>query len=301
MLRHFHSAVLLCLAAACRTTPQPEPQCALPIPESSVEMRLEPAEIPAQVRTQAPQRELSAQEQELVARLAEQNVTLDPRNAWCAIPVEVDIRDDLLEYLLVGPGGAGHESAFTTLVPANVLNVALLSLGIERGTNAVWRVKDPRPSEAEMRAGANPYDITVPQGDGLYLYVGWRVGEDTFFYRVEDVLRDLATGRAMRRHAWIYLGSRMVPSGKGGDPTERFAADVYLNYINVAFFSEGFTLLSAALPECVDQAVWMLNAWLVPERGSRLTLFFSRSRIDSPSVELLRDLPAVAPSAEERR
>ena len=118
---------------------------------------------------------------------------------------------------------------------------------------------------------------------------------------MEDLLRDLATGRAMRRHAWIYLGSRMVPSGKSGDTTERFAADLYLNYVNVAFFSEGFTVLTAALPECVDQAVWMLNAWLVPERGSRLALYFSRARIDSPTAELVRTLPQVVTSAGEQK
>ena len=245
---------------------------------------------------QGPRRDLTPQERELVARLAEQQVQLDPLGGWCSIPAEIDVRDDLLEYLLVGPGGAAHESAFTTPVTASVLNVALIALGVERGTNAEWRATEPRPTEEELRAGASPYQVTVPKGDGFFLYAGWRAAGETYFFRVDDLIRNLGTGQSMQRHEWVYLGSRMVPGGKSGAP-EQFAADIYQNYINIAFFHEGYTLLTGALPECVDQTVWMLNAWLVPERGSRVALVLSRSRLEAPTPEIARLLPELEPSA----
>jgi hypothetical protein len=234
----------------------------------------------------------------LVAALAEHSVHLDPERKLVSIPVDVDVRDDLLEYLLVGPAGAAHESAFVTPVQASVLNTALLALALEPGTNAVWRPKDPPPSEAEMRAGASAYDVRPPEGDALYLYVGWRTAGETYFFRVEDLLRHLSTGASMRRHAWVYLGSRMVPKGRTGAEGERvFAADVYQNLVNISFFSDGYTLLTAALPECVEQTTWMVNAWLVPERGTRLAMVFSSARIETVAPEIASLLPEVAAAA----
>jgi len=243
-------------------------------------------------------RSLTAEEAQLVQGLREQGVRLDPARKLCSIQVEVQVRDDLLEYLLVGSGGAGHESAFLTTVQPSVLNVALLALGVEPGKNASWSVKDPPPSEEELRDGVSPYEVRPPSGDALYLYVAWREGEDVYLYRVEDLVRNLATGRSMRRHAWVYLGSRMLPASDGSG--EQFAADLYQNLINIAFFSDGFTLLTGALGECVEQTIWMANAWLVPERGSRVELIFSREKLESLAPEHAAELPVVAAASSTR-
>jgi hypothetical protein len=249
-----------------------------------------------------PRRPLSEAERKLVDTLAQQDVVLDPARGVCSIPVDVVVRDELLEYLLVGPAGAAHESAFMTPVTPSVLNVALLALGAAPGSNAQWRRKDPAPSEAEVRAGASPYDVTLPSGTGFYLYVGWRQGSETFFYRIEDLVRNLASGLAMKRHEWVYLGSRMVPNGRSGaDAAEVFAANVYQNLVNIAFFSEGYTLLTGAQLDCVEQGIWALNAWLVPERGTRVSLLFSRNRIDSLDRELMALLPLVDGGAEPQQ
>jgi len=249
-------------------------------------------------------REPTSEEKSLVARLAEQNVVLDPVRGFCSIPADVLVRDDLLEYLLVGPAGAAHESVFMTPVSASVLNVALLALGATPGTNASWKAKDPLPTEDQVRAGVMPYELTLPAGSGFHLYVGWRQDGETYFYRVEDLIRNLASGTAMKRHEWIYLGSRMIPNGRTGAAAgEVFAADTYQNLINLAFFSEGYTLATGALPECMDQTIWMLNPFLVPERGARVGFIFSRTKIGSvtPEVErLLPDLPASAAEPKDR-
>jgi hypothetical protein len=183
-------------------------------------------------------------------------------------------------------------------VPGSVLNVGLLALGVEPGANATWRPKQPQPTPEEVRAGAERFDVTPPSGDSLYLYLGWRSGGETYFFRIEDLIRNLAAGRAMRRHAWVYLGSKMVPSGRK-DGGEAFAADVYQNLICVSFFPEGYTLLTGALEECLDDSIWMLNAWLLPERGTRLAMIASRQRIDAPSEAIAKLLPEVATPATE--
>jgi hypothetical protein len=249
-----------------------------------------------------PLRPLSEAEVKLVKTLAEEDITLDPARGFCAIPADVTVRDDLLEYLLVGPAGAAHESAFMTPVNPSVLNVALLALGVTPGSNAEWRAKEPQPTEAELRAGASPYDVTLPQGSGFYLYVGWREGDETYVFRVEDLIRNLASGASMKRHEWVYLGSRVVPNGRKGEAAaEVFGADVYQNLVNIAFFREGLTLVTGSITDCVEQGIWMMNSWLVPERGTRVTLFFSRTRLNASDPEVLKLLPLVdteRPAAE---
>jgi hypothetical protein len=237
---------------------------------------------------------LSAPERELVRTLAEQGVHLAPRQGLATVPATVEVVDDLLEYLVVGPGGARHETVFTTDARASVLNVALLTLGAEPGRNAAWSLKDPPPDEEQVRAGTSPYDITPPDGSGFYLYAGWRRGDEVFLFRAEDLVRNLATGQTMRRHRWVYLGSRMVPAGPDG--AEAFAADVYQNLVNIAWFSDGNTLLTGALEECLEQTIWMSNAWLLPARGERVLLVFSRERLEGVPTTLLERLPDVGPA-----
>ena len=62
----------------------------------------------------------------------------------------------------------------------------------------------------------------------------------------------------------------------GGVVEEVFVADREGNLVNLAFFSEGNTLFTAALEECLDQTIWLGNSWLLPERGKGIELVLSR-------------------------
>jgi hypothetical protein len=212
----------------------------------------------------------------------EHQIHLDLARGFVSIPVTVDVREDLLEYLLVNPQGAAHESLFVTEVVPSRLGAALLALGVAPGSNAKWKPRDPPPTPEEVRAGVPPYVVESPSGDGFFLYTAWREGGETYFYRIDDLLRDLESGRSLRRHRWVFLGSRMVRI-RGAENREVLAADVEGNLVNIAFFEQGNTLLTAARPECLKQTIWLANGWLLPQRGSAVELFFSR--------ELLATLP----------
>ncbi len=219
---------------------------------------------------------LSEAELALERSFREQGLELSLRQGFVAFPVAVQVREDFLEYVLVGPAGAGHESIFMTEVKGSLIAAALISLGAEAGENASWTSKDPRPSDEELASGVSPFDVTLPSGTPLYLYAAWRTGDEVYWYRVEDLVRDLSTGRSMTRHAFTFLGSKFIPGGK--DKGEVLAADVYQNLINVCFFRAGDTLLTAAVPQCVFQDIWTANAWLLPPAGSAVTFFIARER-----------------------
>lgn len=231
-----------------------------------------------------------------------QGLRVDLRAGIVALPCEIGVREDLLEYLLVAEHGASHESLLYTDVVPSVLNAVLLALGAEPGHNATWLALDPAPTLEQQRAGAPRYHVTLPQGDGFFLYLAWRAGPERYFYRLEDLVGNLETGRSLERHAFVYLGSRMVEPRPGAP--EAFAADLEGNLINLSFFRSGNTLLSAAVPEAVEQTIWLPNAMLLPPSGSAAHLLLSRERLDSLPAPFAEHLPAADPargrSAEER-
>ena len=230
-------------------------------------------------------------QQALAGAFRQAGLEFDRDAGLCGVPVTVEVRNELLEYLLVAPHGAAHETLFVAEADAEVINAALLALGVAPGTNARWVERDPLPSEEELRAGASPYEVLEPEGDGFYLYAAWREGDEPYFYRVEDLVRDLDRGRTMRRHRWVYLGSRMIQRRSG---EESFAASLEGNLVNISFFAAGNTLVTAALEECVKQTVWLPNAWLLPGRGSTMLLLFSKDRLDRLPACMAGAVPTVA-------
>jgi hypothetical protein len=230
---------------------------------------------------------------DLAAAFAAQGIHLDVEKGVCTIPAAILVREDLLEYLLVNPHGQAHESLFTTNVVPSVLNVALLALGVKPGQNATWALRDPKPTEEEMRDGVSPYVVVPPTGDGFYMYAAWKAGDETYFYRVEDLVLDRSTGATMRRHKWVFLGSRMIKP-RADKSEEAFAADLEGNLVNVALFEQGNTLFTAALPECLKQTIWMTNFWLVPPRDAKVELVFSREKLDKLPAEIAARLPVVS-------
>ena len=214
--------------------------------------------------------------QAVAAAFAAEGIELDLQGGRLSFPAEVCVREDLLEYVLVSAYGAAHESLFATGVNPTVLNTALVTLGAQAGANVRWVPKDPQPSPEEVRDGAPTHDVLPPVGDGYLIYTAWREGEETYFFRLEDLITNLRTERSMRRHAWVYLGSRMVEAEDGA---QRLAAEMEGNLINLSYFRAGNTLFTAALEDCVNQTIWLPNAALVPPRGAAVRLVFSKERL----------------------
>jgi hypothetical protein len=201
------------------------------------------ANAPRTARAQAPAAAGDTALKELVQSLGKLGIRLSPEQGLCSLKVRIGIRDDLLEYVLVQPRGQAHESLFLSEVSPRALNTALLALGVQPGQNYSVRAREPAPTAQELHDGVPAYTVEIPQGDGFYLYAAWRAGDETYLYRVEDLVRNLETGRSMQRHRWVYLGSKTAPD-KQHPGQELFAAEIEGNLINLALFEEGFTLLT---------------------------------------------------------
>jgi hypothetical protein len=232
------------------------------------------------------------QADELRAALAEAGLGLDLEQGIVTVPAVVRVKNDLLEYLLVAPSGAAHESLFLTNVRPSLLNAALLLLGVEPGRNARLVA-----TGAEDERGRPVRTLELPEGDGLYLHAAWREGSETYLYRVEDLVRNLASGRSLRRHRWVYLGSRFLPLEPGAP--ESFMADVEGNLVNLTFFFQGNTLLTAAPEECIEQTIWAANEWLLPASGEPVQLLFARTPLAALPAGIAAALPAASEQAAD--
>lgn len=227
---------------------------------------------------------------ELRKALEQEGLVLDLEAGVLSVPAAVLIKNELLEYLLVGPNGAMHESLFLTRVRPSLLNAALLLCDVEPGRNARWEER----AGVDQRGRPNR-QVYPPAGDGFFVYVAWREAGETYFFRAEDLVRNLESGRSLRRHRWVYLGSRFLAL-KPGQP-ESFLADVEGNLINLSFFFQGNTLLTSAVEECFEQTIWAANEWLLPERGQPVRLFFARTPLERLTPAWAAALPEV--SADE--
>jgi hypothetical protein len=224
--------------------------------------------------------------------LAQHEVWLEPELGLCAIPARVLVRADPLEYVLVNRSGNAHESLFVSETLASRLNVGLLALGVQPGKNATWSAKEPAPTREELLAGVQAYTVAPPAGDGFLMYVAWKEGDELYFFRLDDLIRNLQSGRSMRRHSWVYLGSRSVPSRQ--DPKqELFVADAEGNLVNLCFFEAGNTLLTGSLPECESQTIWVGNAPLLPASGEPVLFLFSRRPLETCPKELRAHVPLI--------
>ncbi|MFT5198245.1 MAG: hypothetical protein ACI87O_000901 [Planctomycetota bacterium] len=219
---------------------------------------------------------------------------------WLSLPVNLEVTGDYLEYLLVNPHGSMHESLLSTQVGAERLNAMLLVLGLQPGKNAEWKsvvAADPSTPAggARNQPARETYEVTAPSGDSAYIYLAWMEGEERYFFRLEDLIRDLDRGRTMRRHPLVYLGSFMAEGHNG----PAFAATKEGNLINAALMRNGATLFTTGLVECDKQSNWLANSWLLPQRGSELAFVVSTHILHSAPAELLSRMPQAESGDED--
>ncbi|HKB15422.1 MAG TPA: YdjY domain-containing protein [Planctomycetota bacterium] len=216
--------------------------------------------------------------EKLLRTFAEKGIFLDAERGRIEIEGRMNFPHMPVEYLLTSRRGATHECLFVTDASPSLLTAAVFVLGLERGKNVEYKVKEPPPTEEEMRAGVSPYETIPPRGDGLYVYVEWTEGEEVRQYRVEDLIQNDRTGRALPRQPWVFLGSRFVRTARG-DP-EVFAAEAEGNLVAVTYFALGNQIFTYPHPDAATQNAFTPNAALLPDRGSPVRIIFSRQRLE---------------------
>ena len=131
-------------------------------------------------------------------------IRLDQKARTISLPATVNkANDDLLEYLLVTPDGARHESLLVSEVAPRDVHFAMLLLGA-KGSGEKHPTELPPGQLSDEFLKKAP----KPKGDTLSITVKWKTADGSEkSASVEDWLLDPKTKKAVARGPWLYSGS----------------------------------------------------------------------------------------------
>jgi hypothetical protein len=181
-------------------------------------------------------------------------VRLDKARKTIAFPAIVNLREGMIEYVVVADHGKIHESILRTEVQPYHVHLALVLLGAKGGGTNDLPV-DPGSS--------------LP-GDRLAIEVSWKVGRRFRRSPAGDLVLDRKSKRTLRKAEWVFTGSRFREDG--------FAAQADGSIISL--ITDPDALVNNGKPGREDDDNWLAAARRLPERDSvvevKLTLLDSK-------------------------
>jgi hypothetical protein len=136
---------------------------------------------------------------------------LDKNKRTVSFPARVNQNRDLIEYVLVTPDGATHESLLTAEIQPNDLHFAMLLLGAKGAGILMPQADHAPPGQIDAE-----YLKTAPRmkGDNLTITAAWKDGDGKErTAQVEEWLMHTETKAPVAKGPWIYTGSMYGADG----------------------------------------------------------------------------------------
>ncbi|MBC8229696.1 hypothetical protein H8E77_09140 [bacterium] len=190
------------------------------------------------------------------------NLILDVNKNEITVPGRIRKTQGIIEYLATGELGKTHESVLVLDVEPIHLQVALLRLGMEFGSNLRYQ-GDPLPPKGDpaeiwvewevskLRDGEAPAELGVDQ-------TGKRI-----LHRAEDLVYDIMKGAPMEHTNWIFTGSRIIDN-------RIFAAQATQSII--AIYRDADAIFNNPLPGGADDNTYRVNSEVVPSENTKIKL-----------------------------
>jgi len=180
-------------------------------------------------------------------------VRLDKNRRSATIPAFVNLKEGVVEYLLVTSGGKTHESVLRTDAEPHHIHVAMLLLGARgAGTNEL---------------SADPA-LGLP-GDAVTIEIVWKKGAKERRARAESLVLDRKRKTAMAKGDWIYTGSRLREDG--------FAAQADGSIISL--ITDVDALVNNPRPGREDDDRWLSKAKGLPEFNEPIQVVITLSDV----------------------
>lgn len=232
------------LPAAAPGAPQaPQPIAAPPVAENQAPLPAPPGEISRDYAVPAVQKVGPGR-----YRLGE--IVIDKAARSISFPAEVNMKQGLLEYLLVKNGGKTHESLLRTRVQPYHLQLACLLLGLEGGRKAL----------SAQGVAETPDGETVELS--LELADGKRVQTEQWL-----TLQVAGERREVPKLRWIFTGS-LVREGVFAAQGDGSIA---------ALYHDPVAMIDNASPEGASDEIWYAMESAVPPVGTPVTVLIHLS------------------------
>jgi hypothetical protein len=185
-------------------------------------------------------------------------VRLDKNAGTVTFPARVNMVDGLVEYLLVSPEGAKHESVLVSEVPPQDVHMAMLLLGAKGMTTAA---KAPGRIDAEYLAKA-----PALTGDRISLTVKWKTaaGEERAVPVERWIVKRVAVPKKPAKEIvatdgpWLYTGSYFYET--------RFLAQTEGAFVSLVSYPAA--LINNPRSGSNDDHLWFVNTAAIPPEGT---------------------------------
>ena len=223
----------------------------------------QPASGPAASSTNPPLREISTG----VFQLGD--IRLDKPTRSLQFPAQLNMREGLIEYLLVNAKGKSYESLLRTEVEPYEVHLAMLLIGAKGAPQTPALLAAPSvPFHVNQPPGqtnaAAPL-AAVAAGDRIRIELSWNIaGKGEQHARAEDWVFNLATKTNAARGPWIYNGSRVV---KGVFLAQREGSIV-------AMIDDIDALVNNPRPGHDNDQIWSANTNVLPPLNTPVEVTF---------------------------
>ena len=186
------------------------------------------------------------------------DVTLDKSTREIRFPALVNMKEGLLEFLIVHEHGAVHEALFRTHVSPTHINVALTLLHYKPSKEFYRIPKDDGISSDEF------YEVPeeTKRAARLNIYVEFEKDGETKRLPANDWVRHETTAKAMPQDPWVYGGSgfykgNFIPEGSGQIAAIYITDTALINYPG---------------KDNINDEVWTVMTERVPDLETKVTL-----------------------------
>lgn len=169
-------------------------------------------------------------------------------------PASVNMKEGLIEYLVVGDSGKLHESLLRTEVEPYALQVALLLSGLEGSLT-------PLSFQGEAK---------LPTGDAIDILVAWQEKGKDHTARIEELV--LQGKESAGPVPWVFTGS-LVSDGV-------FVAQAEKSII--AVFHDPTAMIDHRLPGGANDEIWTVNSQVTPAVGTPMMVTITKKSSKKP-------------------
>ena len=180
-------------------------------------------------------------------------VSFDSRKRKVSFPAQVNLRDALIEYAIVGKMGKRHESLLMTEADPLHIHLAMLLLGTKA---------PPRKSKNK--------DNPMPPGQAIDILISWQQNGKEQTRRLED---------------WIIVGENKLPAGKGkwiynGARIENGQFTASADQSIVALILDIHALVNNPRTGNENDEIWFPNETQIPALGTKVKVTFQLEKLE---------------------